>query len=188
MPQQNIHLFQYDNYTWERTDNLNIYRKSEYFNSLLDLERFTTDFIRAKELFTRKIDLGYYKSFYSCNICKTDLMDLDILSNTILLVTYHTYQNSDLSILVELFPQCGSLIKNSHHICTRITACRKPHQTYIRNMGHLNDLVLKFLKDMNEQVIKKASAMLAESDEFGTIRTVYEKQAIKEVNKLIGNM
>lgn len=188
MPQQDIHLFSRNDYTWERTDSLKIYRKNEYFNILLDLELFMRDFIRAEELFTKRIDLGAYHSFHSCNICKTDLMDLDILSDGIILITYHNYQNSNLSVLVELFPQCGSLIKNRHYISTRITACIKPLQTYVRNMDHLNDLVLKFLKDMNEQVIKKASVMLAESDEFGTIRTVYEKQAIKEVNKILGNI
>jgi hypothetical protein len=53
-------------------------------------------------------------------------------------------------------------------------------------MDHLNNLVLDFLKDMTDQVISKATPMLKKSDEDGTIRTVYEKQAVNEVNTMLG--
>ena len=162
----------------------NIKRNNKYFNSLLNLKNFSQEFIRAKELFI-KTQFKRDELSLVCNICKTDKMDLGILKEGDLLVTYHNYQNSDLPIMVELRPNCKSLIKNRHYINVRIYAFRNPNQTYIRNMPDLNTVVLKFLNDINNRVISIGSKMLEISDDKGTISSEYEEQAIKDVNKLL---
>ena len=181
-------VYEYDRYDHidETTDYFRVNRKNGYFDSLLKLKKFSVEFKRAEELFTKKIKYDSYSNSKSCNICKTDLMNLDIEDDGTILVTYHNYQNESLPITVSIFRHCDSFIKNKHYLDIKITAHRSYKQTYIRNMDHLNNLVLDFLKDMTDQVISKATPMLKKSDEDGTIRTVYEKQAVNEVNTMLG--
>ena len=113
-------------------------------------------------------------------------MNLDITDDGTILVTYHNYQDESLPISVSIYRHCESFIKKKHYLNIQIVAHRSLKQTYIRNMDHLNNLVLDFLKDMTDQVISKATPMLKKSDEDGTIRTVYEKQAVNEVNTMLG--
>lgn len=179
-------VYSYDKYDHidETTDFFRVNRKNDYFDSLIKLKDFAVEFKRAKELFTKKIKYDSYCK--SCNICKTDLMNLDITDDGTILVTYHNYQDESLPISVSIYRHCESFIKKKHYLNIQIVAHRSPKQTYIRNMDHLNNLVLDFLKDMTDQVISKATPMLKKSDEDGTIRTVYEKQAVNEVNSMLG--